>query len=292
MTTTFLLRLAVTATMLAATAVATAQRPQYQAEDSILVEKLLVEGASQPKQTNLMVFFGKKLCGTPYVAKTLERNNTERLVINLRELDCTTFVENVLALTLCTENGKTDFRDFYRYLRNIRYRKGHVTYPDRLHYFTEWIEDNTAQGFVHEVQGPNPPFTAVQTVNVNYMTTNTSQYPMLKGNRDFIRRIASNERNISKRRYRYIPKSSIANNRLFRNTIHDGDIIAILTSRKGLDTSHIGIAVWLDDGLHLLNASRLHGKVVLEPKLLRTYMAGQRMQTGIRIIRKNQGVLH
>lgn len=115
---------------------------------------------------------------------------------------------------------------------------------------------------------------------------------MLKGNRDFIRRIASNERNISKRRYRYIPKSSIANNRLFRNTIHDGDIIAILTSRKGLDTSHIGIAVWLDDGLHLLNASRLHGKVVLEPKLLRTYMAGQRMQTGIRIIRKNQGVLH
>ena len=270
MTTTFLLRLAVTATMLAATAVATAQRPQYQAKDSILVEKLLVEGASQPKQTNLMVFFGKKLCGTPYVAKTLERNNTERLVINLRELDCTTFVENVLALTLCTENGKTDFCDFCRYLRNIRYRKGHVTYPDRLHYFTEWIEDNTAQGFVHEVQGPNPPFTAVQTVNVNYMTTNTSQYPMLKGNRDFIRRIASNE----------------------RNTIHDGDIIAILTSRKGLDTSHIGIAVWLDDGLHLLNASRLHGKVVLEPKLLRTYMAGQRMQTGIRIIRKNQGVLH
>lgn len=284
-------RLFMTAALLTATMAALAQGPQYEAEDSAIVVELLSEGTSLPPNTNYMVFFGKKLCGKPYVAKTLDRNSTERLVVNLRELDCTTLVENVLALTLCTENGKTEFADFCRYLRLIRYRKGHVSYPDRLHYFTEWIEDNTDQGFVHEVQGPNPPFTAVQTVNVNYMTTNTSQYPMLKGNSDFIRQIASYERNISSRRYRYIPKSSIANNRLFRNTIHDGDIIAILTSRKGLDTSHIGIAVWLDDGLHLLNASRLHGKVVLEPKLLHTYMAGQRLQTGIRIIRKNQGAL-
>ncbi len=286
MTTTFLLRLAATAAMMAATSAAISQRPQYQAEDSILVERLLREGASQPRETNLMVFFGKKFCGTPYVAKTLERNTTECLVVNLRELDCTTFVENVLALTLCTGNGQTAFADFCQCLRNIRYRQGHVSYPDRLHYFTEWIEDNTALGFVHEVQGPNPPFTAVQTINVNYMTSNTSQYPMLNGNTDFIRQIARNEQRINSRRYRYIPKSSIANTRLFRSTIHDGDIIAILTSRKGLDTSHIGIAVWLDDGLHLLNASRLHGKVVLEPKLLSTYMDGQRTQTGIRIIRR------
>ena len=107
---------------------------------------------------------------------------------------------------------------------------------------------------------------------------------MLKGNRDFIRQIGRNELNISKRRYRYIPKSSIANNRLFRNTIHDGDIIAILTSRKGLDTSHIGIAVWLDDGLHLLNASQIHKKVVLEPMLLGDYLHKHPSHTGIRIV--------
>ena len=47
--------------MMAAALAAMSQRPQYQAEDSVLVERLLREGASQPRQTNLMVFFGKKL---------------------------------------------------------------------------------------------------------------------------------------------------------------------------------------------------------------------------------------
>ena len=70
-----------------------------------------------------------------------------------------------------------------------------------------------------------------------------------------------------------------------RNTIKDGDIIAIITSKKGLDTSHIGIAVWHKDGLHMLNASQVRHKVVEEPMLLRTYMAKYPMQTGIRIIR-------
>jgi hypothetical protein len=34
------------------------------------------------------------------VAHTLEPNNNERLIINLRQLDCTTFVEQVAALYL------------------------------------------------------------------------------------------------------------------------------------------------------------------------------------------------
>ena len=83
----------------------------------------------------------------------------------------------------------------------------------------------------------------------------------------------------------YIPKASLTDSKLLRQTIHNGDIIAIITSLKGLDTSHIGIAVWHKDGLHMLNASSIHHKVVEEPKLLRTYMLKHPSQLGIRIAR-------
>ena len=72
---------------------------------------------------------------------------------------------------------------------------------------------------------------------------------------------------------------------LCRNAIKDGDIIAIITSKSGLDTSHIGIAVWHSDGLHLLNASQIRKNVVEEPMTLHDYMKKHSAQIGIRVIR-------
>lgn len=260
---------------------------QYTKADSLKVACLLSQASRQGGMASggLMVYFGQKLCGLPYVAKTLETNPKERLVVNLRQLDCTTFVENTLALTLCMKHGKLRFADFCHFLRMIRYRQGEVAYPKRLHYFTQWIDDNTELGYVSEVTSAKSPFTAIQNLSIDYMTTHVPQYPMLEGDKQAIAEIGKCENALTGRKFRYIPKAEIRNNDLFRNTIHNGDIIAILTSKKGLDTSHIGIAFWKADGLHLLNASSLHHKVVLEPKLLRTYMMGQKSQTGIRVIR-------
>lgn len=260
---------------------------QYSKADSVKVVNLL-SAASEAKLTksgDLMVYFGKKLCGLPYVAKTLEVNTKERLIVNLRQLDCTTFVENTLALTLCTKHGKRTFADFCHFLQMIRYRHGEVAYTKRLHYFTQWIDDNTELGYVSEIKSAKSPFTAVQKLDIDYMSTHTQQYPMLNGDKQAIAEIAEGEKALTGRQFRYIPKSEIRNSSLYRKTIQDGDIIAILTSKKGLDTSHIGIAVWKADGLHLLNASQLRHKVVLESKLLRTYMMGQKSQTGIRVVR-------
>lgn len=54
-----------------------------------------------------MLWFGKKFIGIPYVGGTLDRAEEEKLVINTSELDCTTFVEIVTALTRCMSgNGK------------------------------------------------------------------------------------------------------------------------------------------------------------------------------------------
>ncbi|MBR5689851.1 MAG: DUF1460 domain-containing protein [Prevotella sp.] len=263
----------------------TADAQQYTKKDSVRVMGLIAEAKRQTSDTNWMVFFGRKLRGVPYVAKTLEINKEERLIVNLRQLDCTTLVENALALTLCMKNNQTNFKDYCRFLRLIRYRNGSVSYIDRLHYFTDWIEDNTRLGFVKERAFPKAMPTATQTLKIDYMSTHTDQYPMLVAHPKWVKEIAESERALTEKIYPYIPKNQIANNKIFRENIHDGDILAITTSKKGLDTSHIGIAVWHKDGLHLLNASMIHKKVVEEPMTLWKYMQKHPSQMGIRVIR-------
>lgn len=255
-------------------------------EDQKRIETILKKYAKHDTSpSSLIIALAREFKGVPYVAKTLENDSIENLVINTRQLDCTTYVENVLALYLCIKNQKLAFSDYCSFLKNIRYVGGKVSYPTRQHYFTEWIDENTKDGYVEEIQSPNPPFTAKQLLKINFMSTHTQFYPMLKNNPELVKPIAKMESRLSGNTYRFIPKASIANTQLFRSTIHDGDIIAIVTSKGGLDTSHIGIAVWHKDGLHMLNASQIHKKVVEEPMTLFQYMQKHPSQTGIRIVR-------
>ncbi len=261
---------------------------QYEKSDSLYVMKLFSKALKQPAGTNYMVFFARQMCGLPYVAHTLEVNNTEHLIINLRQLDCTTYVENVLALTLCIKENKPTFDNFCNKIALIRYAEGRQPhYTARLHYFTSWIEHNTRKGLCREIQSPIPPFTAVQMLDINYMTTHVANYRMLKLNPSYIPEIRNTEKELTGNRCRYIPKSEIKNTRLLRKTIHDGDIIATTTDIKGLDTQHIGIAVWHNDGLHMLNASSIRHKVVEEPMTLYQYLQKRKTMPGIRVVRVN-----
>ena len=125
----------------------------YTKSDSIKVMQLLNKGKKLAKDKNLILFYARQLIGIPYVAQTLEVNKEEQLIVNLHQLDCTTYVENVLALTLCTENKKQPtFLDFCYYLRMLRYEDGKIGYPTRLHYFTHWISNNNKLGFVYEIK--------------------------------------------------------------------------------------------------------------------------------------------
>lgn len=264
-----------------------AQTTQYEQTDSIKIVQLLDDASKQPSDENMMIFFARQLKGIPYVAKTLERNKEERLVVNTRELDCTTYVENVLALYLCHKNNKLRFEDFCEYLRLVRYKNGEISYINRLHYFSYWIEDNVRMGYVKHIEEKNPPFSGRQKLALNFMSTHPSAYPMITNAPEGIKQIRNMEKELSGNVYRYIPKDKIQNTKLLRSCIKDGDILAMLTNRKGLDTSHIGIAVWKDDGLHLLNASSIRKKVVEESMTLQAYMQRQRSQIGIRVVRCN-----
>ena len=263
---------------------AVSAQPQYTKADSIKIVNWLSEAQTLPDGTNLMIHFANKFIDVPYVAHTLEVNDRERLVVNLKQLDCTTYVENVLAFALCAKKNLYSFKDFCEILKQVRYIKGMIGYTTRQHYFTVWIEDNTSDGFVKEVQSPNPPFSKVQRVNVGYMTSHVQSYRMLNNHKEWVPFIRKQEQAVTGKEYRYIPKNVVGNNELMKKAVHSGDIIAIVTQLGGLDIAHVGIAVWHRDGLHMINASSLHKKVIDEPKTLFQYLQGHKSHLGIRIL--------
>ena len=254
----------------------------YQRADSTKICELLRQADKQA--TTLWI--ARQFMGIPYVAHTLEVNDQEQLVVNTGQLDCTTLVETVTALKLCIAMDKRTWKDYLDTLRSLRYRQGKMEdYPSRLHYFTDWIDDKQQMGFVCEVQKPNPPFSAVQKIAVYYMSEHPQSYQALKSHPEYVPVIRKQEEALTGKTYRYIPKTAVRNTRLLRQTIKDGDIIAITCNKKGLDIAHLGFAVWRKDGLHLLNASSLHKKVVEEPMTLYRYLQKHSMFTGIRIVR-------
>ena len=80
----------------------------YQQSDSVRICRLLQQAPADATT----LWFARQFLGIPYVAHTLEVNDREQLVVNTRQLDCTTFVETVTALKLCTQAGKLGFADY------------------------------------------------------------------------------------------------------------------------------------------------------------------------------------
>lgn len=259
--------------------------PALSQSDSAWVEALLKKGVTQASAP-LHLWYARQLIGTPYVGQTLEVNPTEQLVVNLRQLDCTTFVETAIALAMTQKQGSTRYVDYCRNLTRIRYRNGVLDgYPSRNHYFTQWIESNERQGLVKERTLPTT-ISQRQTVSINYMSQHPDLYPMLRDDKPAQEQIRRFEQETSGKQVRYIPRVNLNKGKQTPlGLIKDGDILAIVTRKQGLDTSHIGFALWGKDGkLHLLNASQIHKKVVSEPMTLFEYMGKHPSQLGIRVI--------
>ncbi|MBO4430796.1 MAG: DUF1460 domain-containing protein [Bacteroidaceae bacterium] len=267
-----------------------AQGVEYTKEDSALVVKLLKEAKTERGTQNRVLYFGKEFWGLPYVAHTLELGDTEHLIVNLHGLDCTTFVETVVALSMCDKQDKRSFDDYCKNLTKIRFREGKMTdYTSRLHYFTWWAEDNERLGIVEDIAPQAAPwgaFTAVQTININYMSTHPTLYKQLKNHPDFVAPIKKYEQATNGRKFRYIPKTNLQwSQSTDLGVIHDGDIVAMLTDSDGLDTRHIGIAFWKNGRLHLLHASSLYKKVLMSEETFYEYEMKQQKHTGIRVFR-------
>jgi hypothetical protein len=239
-------------------------------------------GLADEPITDVMADIGKTFLGTDYLSHGIEDNGDEQLVINLTGLDCTTFVENTLVFARLIKMGKASFKDYENELQKIRYRGGNIDqYPSRLHYFTDWIYDNEQKGIIDDVTelvGGKP----VQ-FHLNFMSTHPESYPQLKNHPEFIKEIRKQEAEIGRRSYFYVPKERIG---FVENQINNGDIIAFTTSIPGLDVSHVGIAVRMEDNrIHILHAPHVGSVVQITEEPLSAYINKIKKDTGIMVLK-------
>lgn len=227
---------------------------------------------------------GKSFIGTRYEAFTLETGDDTQPLIMLTGLDCTTFLETSVALALTTKKGEINFDEYAANLEKIRYRNGSADgYLSRLHYFTDWIADNSARGIITDVTrdlGGIP-----YQMHVSFMSSNPDKYARMTSSAlvDSMKKI---EARINKRSYSYIPKDKVAG---IEESIRNGDLIAITSSIKGLDIVHVGIAVVgkNNDRVYFMHAPQPETDVQITKLPLSDYLKNNKKQTGIMVLRVN-----
>ena len=206
----------------------------------------------------------------------------ETLVVNLRGLDCTTFVENVLAFGQTLKKEQVSFQDFSENLKTIRYRDGELNgYPSRLHYFTEWIRNNEQKGLVMDITSELGGEEHKKAVN--FMGTHRSLYPFLSTDENYECHIGGRKKTWLMKVYAFYHRMKLKQR---NKMIQSGDIIALATSIRGLDVTHTGIAIHQSDGrLHLLHASSKNGEVEVTQQPLVDYLKGIKHNIGIIVAR-------
>lgn len=255
----------------------------YTPEDSQRFAELTqkMEGLELPNlaKKERLIALGKLFLGTPYVAKTLELEGGESIVLNLRGLDCTTYVENVLAFNQLSLQPEKSLEDFGKQIERIRYRDGQLHgYSSRLHYFSEWISNNEEKGLVKDLTTSMGSVTEVR--NIDFMGKHPQFYPQLSDKGE-VQKITKIEERLSSQPFNYIPLAEIP---AIEHKIESGDILALVTSINGLDVTHTGFALWQKGQLHLLHAST-SGEVVISDKPLTSYLKGIKKNIGILVVR-------
>ena len=253
--------------------------------DSLRIDSLLNASSERSYKTNSerLLFFAKSFIGTPYKGGTLDTGENETLIVRIDSLDCTTYVETVLALYLSSFKDNPGYDDFSESLRYIRYRGGVIDgYASRLHYFSDWASDNEKKGILREVtqEGEHD----VRICSLNYMTTHSDLYRQLKDNDSLVSEISKVEKSWIDYKMPYIPKN-VLNSSKDDSPVEDGDILTLTTNVSGLDVLHLGFALWIDGRLHLLHASSLHGKVIIDTSTIFDYLKNRNKHTGIRVLR-------
>lgn len=258
----------------------------YTQADSLIFNKYIQQlSIHKDKPMNqLIIESAHFFLDVPYVAHTLEVGDKENLVINLRELDCTTFVENCIALSQVIKSDDHSWQNYIKHLTKVRYRNATVNgYPSRLHYISDWKHQHQEDSILIDITSKIGGKRVVKPVN--YMSANSNAYKRLKNSPSDIEQMKAIEKAINdKNSYYVLPKKSIPTE---TEDIEDGDIVVFATNVKGLDYSHIGFAYHVNGKLHFVHASSIAKKVVIDKQALSAYCNSQRSNTGVSIFRLN-----
>lgn len=248
----------------------------------------LVQGQDSLPMGELMGQLGLELVGTAYVPQTLEVEGPERLVVNLRGLDCVTFVENVYAAAVLLKTGvgsRIEDRaavesEFERALRAVRYRGNAIEgYASRLHYFSDWIWDGEQKLLLTDVTQELGG--AIDDEPVDFMSMHPDAYRQL-AETEQLEAIRQIEARLSARPRYVIREGEIAG---AQAGIRTGDIIAATSTVAGLDVAHTGLAVRVGDEVRLLHAPLVGEAVQLSEEPLAERIGRIDGQDGIMVAR-------
>lgn len=252
--------------------------------DSLFVDSIIENSAKADLKSDAdrIMFFARSMIGIPYCGGTLDVNENESLVVRTDSVDCTTYVETVLAMFLASKIEHGGYDDFKKALTKIRYRDGVIKgYSSRLHYFSDWVADNEKKGILYDVTSRSNH--SQRQFSINYMTKHPLLYRHLNGDSLSVSEMLRIEEKWRNYDMPYIPKDYL---KTYNNIdISNGDILALTTNIDGLDVLHLGFAIWVDGNIHLLHASSLYGRVVIDRMSLYEYMKDREKHTGVRVIR-------
>lgn len=223
---------------------------------------------------------GLALRETPYVGWTLERNaDREFCFVTLAGLDCVTLFESSLGFARMlkrwhrevAKNAAPNIRlrrpvpaDLVAEVATTRYRGGKVgDYTSRLHYTSDWMDDNIEKGVVDEVLGAIKGSLPLGK-RIDYMSRHVETYRQLRAHPELVDRIRSIERIISARENLYLPTDKIeAAERKFKT----GDIVGLTTTMEGMDVAHTGLLICEKGHARFLHASSQAKKVILDERI-------------------------
>lgn len=126
-------------------------RPFYQLNEQELSAELLKLHAAHPDFTERLAAISERFLNTPYRLGPLGEGPAGEYdrepLYDLSAVDCTTFIEQALAMSLEPRWDKA-----VKTLQKIRYRSGKISYHDRNH-FTEidWIAQNASAGYLEDI---------------------------------------------------------------------------------------------------------------------------------------------
>lgn len=210
-----------------------------------------------------------------------------KTLVNFEQMDCVTFIENVLALALTEKDyalkpaGDQElFHAFVQNLNRVRYYEGvNCRWDDRIYYFTDALRQLEDAGLMTDVARINgEPFNK----KIEYLSKNPQKF---SGIEDW-NKVKRVEREMSSRRRYFYPLSELER---YAGLAKTGDVVALATDVAGLDVSHCGI-VHLDekrsgaDKLFFTHASSVKKKVVYRQNLC-DYLATRTSITGIFVYR-------
>jgi hypothetical protein len=267
-------------TILISTSFSLNSRPYFQESDEEIYNRK-IQNAQGVALDDFTLNIAKSFLNRPYKAHTLEGNLTEKLVVNLREFDCSTFVESCIAMGLTYRKNDISYDKFQKYLKRLRYyNKGSIKgFDSRINYFSDWL-------YTHEKDGLLEDVTTIMggiewKKKINYMSTHWHKYPF-PNDIKLLEKIQKIEDKINSQNFTFIPKSKVKS---IENLFLNGDI-GITTNIEGLDVTHEGFAIRLQDKrVYLLHASSDFKRVMVTDKPLSEYLAKNKNQTGIMIAR-------